>query len=227
MCNIDYINTISFLDNYDTSSNKNKRTLDLIIQECLFILNEPLKKSNIDTRKLDKYDQQFLILLLIYADRKNITIPDSFFLNKNYNKYIDELRNKYLIFSETFILIESEELIDLNDDELLSFLTNLLYKAEHESVIQYIQKNKLLLSGLLSYSCQSYMIQLVSTIILLFKFANISSNHYRDGIEFLKFQHRENGGFGYINPLDNNFTEDKIKEFYIINTLFSLLALKF
>lgn len=99
--------------------------------------------------------------------------------------------------------IECINLITMNDYYVIQKLDNLLHTTDMTiDFFSYINEHKAILSSLIVFYSQQYSVFVVSILTLaLFVTPNVEEHYYIDGINFLLYQAREDGTFGYINPL--------------------------
>ena len=113
----------------------------------------------------------------------------------------------------------------------LSYLRKLIFVVyNREEKLTYIRENQVVFSALLSFLAQQYDIERVVLVLVLMILSKCDSISYKEGVTFLRYQERNDGKFGYLNPLKTDPSKMSSKEmdkFFSKCTFFSLLGLSF
>lgn len=151
-----------------------------------------------------------------------------FFLMDRYNLVTEEqtiqfVRSK-IIDDTRFLLLDAE---DIEKQLYLWFLCTSLgeRKVLPNDLKQSSENIKILLSGCLLAECQKYQLILVSLLLRTMNYLSYESELLIEGTDFLCFQQRFNGSFGYLNPITskkNQLTENINIDFHL-PTLYEIL----
>lgn len=109
--------------------------------------------------------------------------------------------NKRIIDDTKFILLETEKM--QQQIYLWFILTSLGKENIPDRFVEIAKKLKILFAGYMLAACQKNQLDLVSLILRSMIYLNYEEDYIIEGVEFLCFQQRSNGAFGFINPVSN------------------------
>ncbi len=151
-----------------------------------------------------------------------------FFLMDRYSLVTEEqtmhfVRRK-IIDDTRFLLLSAEE---MENQLYLWFLCTSLGKRKMlpSDLKKSSEKLKILFSGCLLAECQKYQLGLVSLLLRTMSYLSYESELLTEGANFLYFQQRSDGSFGYLNPLasSKNQLSENINMDYYLPTLYEVL----
>jgi hypothetical protein len=138
----------------------------------------------------------------------------------NYDIRIIELKNMYHLVTneDLFDYISNKIICDENflllDNELIKEQLHLWSMCSAYGMIEIptqfkyqLNNLKILLPGIMLAECQRYQINLVSLILRTMKYLRFDKEEITEGLEFLFFQQRSNGAFGFLNPFSDPLSQ--------------------
>ncbi|MDO3662400.1 hypothetical protein [Bacillus sp. C28GYM-DRY-1] len=218
------------------------------IEQLIKILDEEFSKRTDEVHPL-----LFAYTLHLY---KRLGDSKSTFFHEGYLNMIRSLKEEYQKGSPSMIvytllayfnLISTDELlVQLNNylqikDELLT--SNEQYLEEHLEVLYTIaflqlkdvqpyvvkrfQSSDYAYSGLMLAACRNYQIDDVAKYIIIMEYLQFDHDFFiEEGKNFLKFQQRIDGSFGYLNPLFIDKGANRLdQEYFLPMTHYAIVAL--
>lgn len=125
-----------------------------------------------------------------------------------------------------------EEIVHLNQNDTISIISELIVQslAENSKLMGRLKEKRYILLGLLFYNCQAYNLLLVSMIFSLLLLLKCDSKLMTHTVEFIEWQQRPDGNYGYYNPLiykEKQFDEGELYSNFIVpNTYYCKVLLK-
>lgn len=152
-----------------------------VIKKGIDILKERLKKIKVN----NKIDAKLLLLLKLFD-----VLP---------KQQIIELCEEKIIADSECILLNEEEMIQ----QVYLWFTLLSFGEEKmpERLSMLSNTLKTSFTGYMLAACQEYQLIVVSLILRAMIYLDYESTYIADGLEFISFQQRSDGSFGFINPV--------------------------
>lgn len=135
-------------------------------------------------------------------------------------------------FKNNDLTISIEGIVHLNQEETLSIMSEFLIQSlsENTKLKNKLREKEYVLLGLLFYNCQAYNLLLVSMIFNLLLLFGCNKELLIHTVEFINWQKRKDGSYGYYNPLLSNkeklTKEELYKNFVLPNTFYCKVLLK-
>lgn len=162
-----------------------------------------IKKGLVNIPKELKEDERIFFLM----DRYNL-VDEEQSMSFVRRKIIDDTR---------FLLLDSEK---MKQQLYLWFIsTSLGEKKELPPDLKKSSENlEILFSGCLLAECQTYQLELISLLLRTMSYLSYDSELLNEGVDFLCFQQRSNGAYGYLNPFTvkaNQIPQNIDMDFYL------------